>query len=63
MMQAKSFELIEAITEAKLMNHQLNEQRNGDVTWDDLFDKATDLASKVDEVPPIPRVAGRAMFR
>ncbi|XP_033739147.1 52 kDa repressor of the inhibitor of the protein kinase-like [Pecten maximus] len=59
MLQAKTFDLIEAVQEAKVVNNK----RNDDVEWEELFDKATSLAAKVDEIPTIPRGAARQQHR
>lgn len=63
MLQAKSFDLIEAVSEAKVVVHHLNAKRNDVMAFDELFDKATELAAKVDEVPSIPRGAARQQHR
>lgn len=63
MLQAKTFDLIEAVAEAKVVVHHLDTKRNDDTEWDTLFDKATDLADKVDKVPVIPRGAARQQHR
>ena len=63
MLQAKIFDLIEAVTEAKVVIHHLNTKRNDDTAWNELFDKATALAANVNEVPSIPRGDARQQLR
>lgn len=61
MLQDKEIDLIEAVTERTVVTciEQLRPNRNDDVHWDDLFQKATVVAASVNEVPYIPREAAR----
>lgn len=56
MLQDKEIDLIEAVTERTVVTckEQLRPNRNDDVHWDDLFQKATVVAASVNEVPYIP---------
>lgn len=51
MLQDKEIDLIEAVAESKVVIEQLRRNRNDDVHWDDLFQKATVVAASVNEVP------------
>lgn len=50
MLQDKEIDLIEAVAESKVVIEQLRRNRNDDVHWDDLFQKATVVAASVNEV-------------
>lgn len=63
MLQDKEIDLIEAVAESKVVIEQLRRNRNDDVHWDDLFQKATVVAASVNEVPCIPRGAARQVNR
>lgn len=51
MLLDKEIDLIEAVAESKVVIEQLRRNRNDDVHWDDLFQKATVVAASVNEVP------------
>lgn len=52
MLQDKEIDLVEAVTERTVVTciEQLRPNRNDDVHWDDLFQKATVVAASVNEV-------------
>lgn len=64
MLQDKEIDLTEAVTERTVVTciEQLRPNRNDDVHWDDLFQKATVVAASVNEVPYIPREAARRVY-
>ncbi|VDI06908.1 Hypothetical predicted protein [Mytilus galloprovincialis] len=63
MLQRKSVDLIEAVSESKVVIEQLNRKRNSIEAWDELFEKAVQVADTVEEVPTMPRSAGRQRHR
>ncbi|CAG2239243.1 unnamed protein product [Mytilus edulis] len=63
MLQRKSVDLIEAVSESKVVIEQLNRKRNSIEAWDELFQKAVQVADTVEEVPAMPRAAGRQRHR
>ncbi|CAG2189409.1 unnamed protein product [Mytilus edulis] len=63
MLQRKSVDLIEAVSESKVVIEQLNRKRNSIEAWDELFQKAVQVADTVEEVPVMPRAAGRQCHR
>jgi len=63
MLQQKGVDLIEAISESRIIIEQLNRKRNNDESWDELFEKARKLADTIEEAPSIPRGATRQRHR
>ena len=63
MLQSKTVDLIEAVSESRVVIEQLNRKRNSQEAWDELFEKAVKVADTVEEVPTMPRGAGRQRHR
>ena len=63
MLQDKPLDLIEAVTESKVVIEQLQRKRNDQEVWDKLYQKAVDTAALVEEAPTIPRANGRQRHR
>ena len=63
MLQQKGVDLIEAISESRIIIEQLNRKRNNDESWDELFEKARKLADTIEEAPSIPIGATRQRHR
>ncbi|CAC5399410.1 unnamed protein product [Mytilus coruscus] len=63
MLQRKSVDLIEAVSESRVVIEQLNRKRNSIEAWDELFEKAVQVADTVEEVLIMPRAAGRQRHR
>ncbi|CAC5356095.1 unnamed protein product [Mytilus coruscus] len=51
------------VSESRVVIEQLNRKRNSIETWDELFEKAVQVADTVEEVPTMPRGAGRQRHR
>lgn len=63
MLQNKTCDLVEATKEANVLCTMVQEQRNDENLWDDLYEKAIAMAAKVDVGPSRPRVVLRQQHR
>ncbi|VDI79241.1 Hypothetical predicted protein [Mytilus galloprovincialis] len=55
--------LIHSVSESRVVIEQLKRKRNSIEAWDELFEKAVQVADTVEEVPTMPRAAGRQRHR
>jgi hypothetical protein len=62
-LQKPEIDLVEAVTEAKIVVSRLSDERNDDQVWDALYTRACDIASEFDIEPCTPRVVGRQRNR
>ncbi|XP_063416002.1 zinc finger MYM-type protein 1-like [Mytilus trossulus] len=62
-LQKTDIDLIESLTEAKIVIQRLSDERGDDTVWESLFARATDIAAEHDIQPSVPRVAGRQRHR
>jgi hypothetical protein len=62
-LQKPEIDLVEAVTEAKIVVSRLSDERNDDQVWDALHSRACDIASEFDIEPCTPRVVGRQRNR
>lgn len=58
MLQAKNFDLIEAIKESKTIINMLDSERNDETVFDALFDRAVEIADQFEVHVGRPRTAG-----
>ncbi|CAC5389977.1 unnamed protein product [Mytilus coruscus] len=63
MLERKSVDLIEDVSESRVFIEQLNRKRDSLEAWDELFEKAVQLADTVEEVSNLPRGADRQRHR
>ncbi|XP_062619607.1 52 kDa repressor of the inhibitor of the protein kinase-like [Saccostrea cucullata] len=62
-LQKKDIDLLEAVTEAKVVIRRLTDERNDISVWDALYGRATEIAAEHDLQPCVPRRAGRQQHR
>lgn len=62
-LQTKDFDLIQAVTEAKVVVSVLQDKRDNDTEWDSIYDRAVAIGNSVEVVPAIPRGAARQQHR
>ncbi|WAR28120.1 hypothetical protein MAR_013824 [Mya arenaria] len=63
MLQAKDCDLLHAANDTRVVMFLLQAERNDDVVWNSLFQKAVDIAGDVDVIPAAPRRYGRQQNR
>lgn len=62
-LQKPDIDLIEAVTEAKIVVSRLSNERNDDQVWEALYTEACEMAAEFEIEPSTPRVVGRQRNR
>lgn len=62
-LQKKDCDLLQAVTETKVVRRMIENERNDDSVWDALYEKALELATDVDVEPTMARNVGQQRNR
>ena len=63
MLQRKDLDLIEAANESRVMINVLQEERDDDMVWDELFERAKEIAAEWNIDPRTPRLTANQQHR